>query len=497
MSKNNPQIKINIKNFGPINSGTIDLKPLTIFIGQNNSGKSYAAMLISSLFECCLPNSLKYPSNMNLVGTRWNSRKHFKFNKFSETPLFSEFSTQFEHMQKEDILEVPKDLLKSMITDILIDIYKEKLNKEIIGLFACPLKDLITIGENNFSFNIKYDKFSVKLKYKKDKLEIEDFDFEPFKVLIKCSEIDSFMEFDSDPEDDILITVSYQVFEREKEVRIFRFVYNQLFDLIFDHLFKNVSMPHFYLPAARSGIMQGYKALVVSALRTISYNIGIEELEFPKFSGVVSEFLSYLIQIPEKKGEFYALVNGFENKLLKGNIKIKTLDDYSSPEIEYSFQNMEIPLHRSSSTVSELAPIFIYLKYFVVPGSLLIIEEPEAHLHPKNQRLLAQLLVKLVRKDVKILITTHSEYLLEQFDNFLSLSKLNEIKRSKYYDPDNYLNMDEISVYSFKYSSEIQGNIIEEVEIDEEEGISHEEFIKVKEMLYEESYKIHEDLEDE
>lgn len=40
---------ISIRNFGPINKGDIDINKLTIFIGPNNSGKSYLAKLIHSL----------------------------------------------------------------------------------------------------------------------------------------------------------------------------------------------------------------------------------------------------------------------------------------------------------------------------------------------------------------------------------------------------------------------------------------------------------------
>ena len=43
--------KINIKNFGPVSKGHIHLKPLTIFIGPNNSGKSYVATLIHSIIS--------------------------------------------------------------------------------------------------------------------------------------------------------------------------------------------------------------------------------------------------------------------------------------------------------------------------------------------------------------------------------------------------------------------------------------------------------------
>jgi predicted ATPase len=44
-------MNLKIGNFGPISSGEIDLKPLTILIGPNHSGKSYLAMLVNSIFK--------------------------------------------------------------------------------------------------------------------------------------------------------------------------------------------------------------------------------------------------------------------------------------------------------------------------------------------------------------------------------------------------------------------------------------------------------------
>ena len=44
------EIVIEAKDFGPMTSARIRLRPLTVFIGPNNSGKSYAAMLVRALF---------------------------------------------------------------------------------------------------------------------------------------------------------------------------------------------------------------------------------------------------------------------------------------------------------------------------------------------------------------------------------------------------------------------------------------------------------------
>ena len=36
-----PNVEIAVKNFGPIAEATIDLRPLTVFVGPSNTGKTY------------------------------------------------------------------------------------------------------------------------------------------------------------------------------------------------------------------------------------------------------------------------------------------------------------------------------------------------------------------------------------------------------------------------------------------------------------------------
>ena len=44
-------LTISVKNFGPIAEGSVDLKPLTIFVGPSNTGKSYMATAVYAVMQ--------------------------------------------------------------------------------------------------------------------------------------------------------------------------------------------------------------------------------------------------------------------------------------------------------------------------------------------------------------------------------------------------------------------------------------------------------------
>ena len=82
-----------------------------------------------------------------------------------------------------------------------------------------------------------------------------------------------------------------------------------------------------------------------------------------------------------------------------------------------------------SSMVSELAPVVLYLRYVVRTGNVLIIEEPEAHLHPKMQVEFTRQLAAAVKAGVRVIATTHSEWILEELANLVWISGIPEAER--------------------------------------------------------------------
>ena len=94
------------------------------------------------------------------------------------------------------------------------------------------------------------------------------------------------------------------------------------------------------------------------------------------------------------------------------------LNPISGSEKDYEFLvqkykgGPEVRLTDVGFGVSQVLPVLV-LCYYVPEGSILILEQPEAHLHPKVQSDLADLLVEVIKeRQLQIILESHSEHLL-------------------------------------------------------------------------------------
>lgn len=84
---------------------------------------------------------------------------------------------------------------------------------------------------------------------------------------------------------------------------------------------------------------------------------------------------------------------------------------------------LKIPLHLASSSSVEMSKLYFYfLIEFGEKDRLLIIDEPESHLDPINQMRLARAIVRHVNSGGKILISTHSDYIVKEINNLIMLN---------------------------------------------------------------------------
>ena len=132
--------------------------------------------------------------------------------------------------------------------------------------------------------------------------------------------------------------------------------------------------------------------------------------------------------------------------------------------------------------ISELAPLVLFLKHVIRSKtdegkSLLIIEEPEAHLHPQVQVQMMKILGELTKHNLKIVLTSHSDFMFNKLSNML-LAK--EIEPEK------------VAVYHMVMTE--KGSIVKPDMQATEEGIEDHNFVEVSEDLYNERIHIYQEL---
>ena len=138
----------------------------------------------------------------------------------------------------------------------------------------------------------------------------------------------------------------------------------------------------------------------------------------------------------------------------------------------------------------------LYLRHVIVPGNVLIVEEPESHLHPAMQVEFTRQLAALVHAGVRVIVTTHSEWVLEELANIVSRSGLAETEREGTGGKGIALRPDQVGAWLFKPKGRPKGSVVEEVKLDKETGLYPTDYDAVSEALYNESARIFNRIQD-
>ena len=73
--------------------------------------------------------------------------------------------------------------------------------------------------------------------------------------------------------------------------------------------------------------------------------------------------------------------------------------------------------------VSQVLPVLVAL-LVAKPGQLVYLEQPELHLHPRAQYVLAKILAETAKRGVKLVVETHSALLLLQVQTLVAKGDL-------------------------------------------------------------------------
>lgn len=200
-----------------------------------------------------------------------------------------------------------------------------------------------------------------------------------------------------------------------------------------------------------------------------------------------------LSEIKKTDSQFYKFSSFMEDELLHGKVQVSNDGEIQFKPSQAS--RTTLPIQMTASVVKTLSSLDLYLKHIATINDLIIIDEPEINLHPDNQILVARMLVRLMNSGFRIILSTHSDYIIREINNMVMMSKkeANVVKgllaKGTYTEKD-YINPQDLGVYYFNYRTPSSRHIkIEKLKV-EEGGFS----VKSIDKTIEDQNKIAEEL---
>lgn len=500
-------LELSVTNFGPISDGRIELRPLTVFVGPSNTGKSYFASLIYTLQRFFSSHFGQTDAYQALPKEFWSEATRDSWGRGgslseSNVAVLVKWTADFlaqNRAPKDDAsrkyIELPEKVAK-LVRPLLND----------ATAFSTPL-------ENEFARCFGVDQTGVLRNYfggestlilLKGTLPTEKGKSHPFfyKVNVRDRGVNlessfptttalqfehSFFEENVKPQ-----WLSSVAWTRDEGIRIFGAfkLLNLLSESFASSVLSPISLPSYFLPAGRAGVMHSHQVVVRSLIASASRPASQHETPLPVLSGVLGDFLDQLValsgvsHLPQEDSQ--KIARNLEESLLQGEIKIGGMKQINYPSFVYRPRgwNRDLQLMHVSSMVSELAPVVLYLRYLVRPGNTLIIEEPEAHLHPEMQAIFTRQLVAAVQSGIRILITTHSEWILEELANLVRLSELHVDRRVGIANSEIAISPDRLGIWFFEPGEGTGGSVVREISLDEESATFPAGYGLVADSLY-------------
>lgn len=405
--------RLKVENYGKIEKAEIEVLPLTLFVGDNNSGKSYLLSLVWALFSGTQDHTVFLGIEKVLLE---------KYLDFFNSLL--EFVKDFELNEKKEFF-IDKNLILCVLNDLL-----EKNKDELV--------------KNIFNYDgMQIGKIEISAEFT-EKIVLNRNDFENTRMLIEAKdEAGDWKSGFSFPKDEKFASFVAAQIVRAAAKRILE-----------NHKKTNAT---YYLPAARTGFMLA-KNTINQVGRKQTFDVveikqHEEEEQMSPFPKTIIHFLDSMDNLNMQKEEKYSeLVKWIIEYMSKGDVQCV---DENSGNVQYVPQGMDqgIPLRATSGVVTELTPLMLLLKYSKVMECICY-EEPEMCLHPQLQLQMARLLVQMVNKGIHVVATTHSDIIVQHINNVCQLGAIRErdfLERLELVESD-LIDVERVAVYQFKDS---------------------------------------------
>lgn len=478
-----PELEVN--DFGPIARAKVELRPMTVFAGPSNTGKSYLAILLYAMHRF-FGETDGSGNPFFLRGGMFQGGEAPKLSRRDLGVLLRWAEKTFM-----DDADPPKaGATPAPVSDLIRSVFAESGENAARGLCG-EIGRCFGIGDAVGALVRRGNKNGMRVVFRKpvsddssafarSELTVSARGTPALSMLIP-EEMPMRLGYEDGRKavlvrravTDLISHVEEGAGGRQYRARrlIDALVSSQLPDVV-----GPLHLPAFCLPAARAGIMRAHGVMVGALIRRASMGGAIPDVVAPALSGFLADFLERLVNLGDgprrRRWPPSDIGERIEKEVLRGSVRAEKSEfGYPSFTFQPEGWEAELPVANASSTVSELALAVLYLKHVVLPGNTLIIEEPESHLHPATQVEFVRHLVAVVNSGVRVMITTHSEWLLEELANLVRLSELSESARKKIAGDDVALSPEQVGVWLFEPKNRPGGSIVKEIPLDEESGL--------------------------
>ena len=472
-------LQLTVSNFGPIAKAEIDLRPLTVFVGPSNTGKSYLAILIYALhrfFRGYISRRYFGSGPMPSVLRRSVSEQQpcDDVGNLAYWIKDAFLQVEAESQSAGSLVQLP-DFIGAMVHPLFSDLcnFSEFIAEEIERSFGIlDTARLIRHGNRDgVKITLRLEPFAYELALKRG---------EPRGSVTSVSqEIPLYIDLHTEGIRDVLF-LAYEVLNSPVSANDPNWrqgaehLISEFFSLVLSNVVGPLSNTVHYLPADRTGVMHAHRVVVASLIQRASHAGLRRHTPGPALPGVLADFLEQLVELGEPRrprSNMRNLAANLERQILRGEIRSEN-SETGYPMFSYLPHGWrkDLPLMNASSMVSELAPVVLYLRHIVQPGDVLIIEEPESHLHPAMQVEFIRQLAAVVHAGIRVMLTTHSEWVLDELANLVRLSELPKTRRKGVAGADFALNHDQVGMWLFEPKLRPKGSAVKEIPYDAEFG---------------------------
>lgn len=397
-------MRLQFSNIGMIEKADVKINKLTILVGENDSGKSTLGKLLYSLVNGIVNLNSTFngykngiiTKNLDEIQKRVNNSKKWQVEeekgKYREN-FEDELDFIFAEPELIEIKKFKKIMLNGNSEEISIGIkkiiflVKQYIDLADVEIFFTRIEEALKYTkENDFirklnlnealNLEFKGQINNLFIKENKAKVKIQYQNTDIFSIDIIENRVETIKEYKT------LYTNDVAYIETP-------FIFNSINDY-FAYPWKHFGKKESNLKDHNDKLTE----IILNSRTNKDFNPLDEALfdkELSEFQNIINSQLTGEVKFSPEKKDFVLIRDG-----------------------------KEILLSNTAMGIKSMALLSILLKSkFFDKDNILIIDEPEVHLHPKWQIEYARIIVALAKEfDTKIIITSHSPYFIEAIQKF-------------------------------------------------------------------------------